>query len=430
MIKNNKKALILIILFFVFSFFSFDKAKAGKNDNVSGWAWSENIGWVSFNCSDPGTCGTVDYGVNIDLNLGNGLLSGYAWSENIGWITFNDSQLGGCPAGPCEARFSSATNELSGWARACSVFSNGCSGALNLNRGSWDGWIRFKGNNYGVALDSISREFKNWAWGGHDAGPSTAVIGWLSFNSKNCDTNGDGKSEGGTGCPAAGQPIADYKIVLSSPKPSASNLTVGGPNPIDYCPSSIHPPVRLSWTFVAANPSDNQSAYEIQISTNSGFSSTVESEHATNTGGSYVAKNLAYGSVTYYWRLKVWDDTIQQVESDWITGPSFTTIAYPYPTPNFDWLPLKIIVGKPVTFTDLTDFHVDPGAKSWIWDIDNNGTNDYSGLVITHTYNLPSPGGYTIKLETTVGGKTCSITKKTSSVFFSSPTWRETPPPR
>jgi len=45
------KAFLLITLI-VFSFLIFGKAEAGTADNVSGWAWAENIGWITFNCLD------------------------------------------------------------------------------------------------------------------------------------------------------------------------------------------------------------------------------------------------------------------------------------------------------------------------------------------------------------------------------------------
>jgi hypothetical protein len=62
------------------------KVFAGSEHSLSGYAWSDNIGWVSFNCTDFGTCGAVDYGVNVD---NSGYLSGNAWSSNIGWISFD-----------------------------------------------------------------------------------------------------------------------------------------------------------------------------------------------------------------------------------------------------------------------------------------------------------------------------------------------------
>ena len=79
-----KIRIFLLIIFVVFGFFIFGKVNAGTTDNVSGWAWSENIGWISFNNTTGG--GTTNYGVNI--NPSTGVFSGYAWSENIGWIDF------------------------------------------------------------------------------------------------------------------------------------------------------------------------------------------------------------------------------------------------------------------------------------------------------------------------------------------------------
>ena len=93
--------------------------KAADTDNIGGFAWSENIGWTSFNsvnCDinrngfiDAGICGGGDitpitnYGVNMDLITGN--LSGHAWNEHVGWISFNPSETGPCPAGNCQPRY-------------------------------------------------------------------------------------------------------------------------------------------------------------------------------------------------------------------------------------------------------------------------------------------------------------------------------------
>src|SRR3989344_9647781 len=88
----------LAILFFVVSA---QIANAGLTHNVSGFAWSDNIGWISFNSTDcdrdgNGTIsqaeadiytacpvgGTPSYGVTIDA--ATGAVTGYAWSDNIG----------------------------------------------------------------------------------------------------------------------------------------------------------------------------------------------------------------------------------------------------------------------------------------------------------------------------------------------------------
>jgi len=50
--------------------------------DLSGWAWSDTYGWISFSGSTP------DYGVTID-DAGN--WSGWAWNDIIGWISFSGS---------------------------------------------------------------------------------------------------------------------------------------------------------------------------------------------------------------------------------------------------------------------------------------------------------------------------------------------------
>lgn len=96
--------------------FSAQKSEAASSDNVSGFAWSENVGWVQFNCTSATStdCGTSTFGVKIDPVSGN--LSGYAWSEVAGWISFNASDVIGCPSGTCQPNV--ANGVFTGWARA------------------------------------------------------------------------------------------------------------------------------------------------------------------------------------------------------------------------------------------------------------------------------------------------------------------------
>jgi len=55
------------------------------------------------------------YGVTI--NTSNGIFSGWAWSSNVGWISFNQADLAGCPSGACEAKINLTTGAISGWAK-------------------------------------------------------------------------------------------------------------------------------------------------------------------------------------------------------------------------------------------------------------------------------------------------------------------------
>lgn len=61
--------------------------------SVSGWMWSENLGWISLSCTNTGSCNLVSYGV---VNDSAGNLSGFAWSENAGWISFSCENTSSC----------------------------------------------------------------------------------------------------------------------------------------------------------------------------------------------------------------------------------------------------------------------------------------------------------------------------------------------
>jgi len=119
--------------------------------NMGGWAWTENVGWISFSCQncdqdgndyiDSGACGgdnsttwARDYGADMDENTG--IITGYVWSSNIGWISFNSDDLVGCPEGTCQAIMATTTYEVSGWGKALSASSS--------ESGGWDGWIKFR----------------------------------------------------------------------------------------------------------------------------------------------------------------------------------------------------------------------------------------------------------------------------------------------
>ncbi len=187
----------------------------GASGNVAGFAWSANTGWISFNCTNTSTCGTISYGVNVDVTTGS--TTGYAWSSNVGWISFNPSDLAGCPSGTCAAKLQSvsATNQkgdkpLTGWAKAVLGGTAGTAG--------WDGWIRLDHTqNNAVSYNFKTQQFTGWAWG-------SDVIGWISFNSQNQGTSPIYAVTG----PAPTIPIDDvYALggIATSSKCDASNAS-------------------------------------------------------------------------------------------------------------------------------------------------------------------------------------------------------------
>jgi len=168
----NYLIIVLIICLIIWgSFWLYENSlktqpvQSASSDNVSGYAWSSNIGWISFNGSN--------YGVNIDAN--NGKLSGYAWSSNIGWISFNESDTGVPPSNnPCADDSCIAKATPSGNLGKSDVPIYGWARALNYGDG-WDGWVRFDHGQANEVYIDANGEFHGWAWGGD-------VIGWISFN--------------------------------------------------------------------------------------------------------------------------------------------------------------------------------------------------------------------------------------------------------
>jgi hypothetical protein len=75
--------------------------------NLTGYAWNDVIGWVSFNCDQTNyggsnQCGTSNYSVNISPS--NGDFTGYAWNDLVGWINFNSSNAGAPTSSPYKVK--------------------------------------------------------------------------------------------------------------------------------------------------------------------------------------------------------------------------------------------------------------------------------------------------------------------------------------
>jgi hypothetical protein len=176
-------AFVLVIGLFVGA----KKILADSSNNTYGYAWSSNIGWIKMNnceSNDPATCAGSGYGVTV-MPIAPGTISGYAWSSNIGWITFNDPS---CPVSGCtpgaradwDNKNGDGSVNIKGWARACSIYASGCSGALidTSASGQWDGYIALDSSSGGGAGGSwgwkigADKSVTGYAWG-------SSVIGWV-----------------------------------------------------------------------------------------------------------------------------------------------------------------------------------------------------------------------------------------------------------
>jgi hypothetical protein len=412
------------------------------------------------------------YGVSIEDNPSSstyGYLSGYAWSEHIGWISFNSADLIGCPSGACEAKVDLTSTGtvcggagwVCGWARAL------------VDGGGWDGWIKLRGtatdgSPYGVWLDtSISpHEFKNFAWG-------SDVVGWISFNCK------EGGYNEGTGQIFDICSTSNYQVKTSlflNYKPTASDLSLSS----KYC--DVNPGVgqiSFSWLYEDHEKSP-QSNYRLEIATDPVFNSKVVdyeipqivasggtgsssvlvvSDPSTYSrcigGGDYKGRCIQYGGA-YYWRISVKDGL--QWSDPPVEGPSFTTPLHAKPWVDFQWCPLKPEAlgftrfcsieeatkcetattcvdasspSRPPIPVDVTCYNSaggEVGCVSWSWILTNANpgtSSDKNPLV-----RFASMGFWDVSLKVTdAEGLFCTKTLTMSvEIEYPLPQWKEIPP--
>ncbi len=217
---------------------------------VTGYAWSDNIGWIQF---DPKTtsslCTATDCGVNYGESSGQ--FSGYAWSDNIGWVYFGPDITG-------KILFSSAPEIPKQWAKADAITPFDVKGWAIAYRavepegqtlGGWDGWMKFDKSGLLQTLNSATinladgitkGDFNGYVWGGD-------VVGWVSLNCKEggVETNGTtiknicNKNDDGT---ARVGGVTDYKVHANLTGSALSVSCYATPDPVD---------VNQQTTFIA-----------------------------------------------------------------------------------------------------------------------------------------------------------------------------------
>lgn len=381
-------------------------AYATSNDNVQGWAWSGNVGWISFNCTTDSSCGSSNYGVNVDEATGE--LSGEAWNDKVGWISFNRSETGNPPAQPYKtgnsyiARYSESTQEVAGWAK---ILSMGDNGWIKLRKFSSD-----SGPSYGVSITNAG-VFSGWAWNGNADGSG---IGWISFN---CATDGSCGS-------------SNYKVMLD-PKPEVTGIAT---TQFDYCLPLYQDArtTKLSWTFFEAT-GQSQTGYQIEIATNNGFGknsiATSSSDWVESSAEQVIVNgqdNLAYNT-TYYWHVRVRDES-NQASDNWSSTGTFTTPKNNYPNVDFSYSPSSPRALEDVAFTSnvSVDTTNTPGnTATYLWEFQQAG--ETSTTTPNPTEQFYDTSGASAQLTITdSSGYSCSKLNDAIGVTSSLPIWRET----
>lgn len=455
--------------------------------NLEGFAWSDSIGWISFSSKDcdldgngffgdvgaPAGCPAAGaaYQYGVWKSVANEL-AGYAWSDNLGWINFSWPDIkdmignmcpGGDTDGACRARFNAGDSQFYGWARACSVFANGCSGALkpSVNTGGWDGWISLNcadksglcgTSNYKVALNS--GKLSGWGWG-------SEVVGWISF----CGINGSDSNN----IPYCVSIKAGNNKPIVNPLPQAE---------IDYCSKDLPGAVNLKWQFNDLEDGYGmQTAYEVELEKykagavisvcqpgKQGFPLPGVPDHTTSLLGTQINAFcpgfISYGGFTYKWKIKVFDRDNNENEGGFVKGDDFpysSTVPNPRPTPthgypiaNFSvnpssgWLELMPITFDPFDATvlglDVTRTFGGATIVKLVWDFGDSDTYTESPVVAPYNkgnhdvqksdYNA---GVYTVDLQVTDSESyACwasqSGHEKTITILSNKPKWNEAVP--
>ncbi len=421
-------------------------SQAGAGHNVLGFAWSENIDWISFNSGNCDTdsngfvdtdatvlgCGgdnstdvAFDYGVNVDSVTGN--FSGYAWSSSIGWVRFQQSAVPEVPpdnfafsvncddpitcddiGDNCTACYNSTDHNIYGWAK---ILALGDDGWLKMN-GTWSDGVNLSNN-----------DFSDWAW--NDDNNNTG-IGWVSFN---CDNN-------------ASCGVSDYKVYLRNNPPV---ITSGGQSMVDVCLLGANPQAQFFWGYTDIDIGDFQSAYQVEIYKDAAFTLPVvggDSGKVLSASNVFtVPAGVLEYSKEYWYRLRVWDSN--NAESNILT-PNFNdlkSISHQYPTPAFSYDPsVGITQFQEITFDpSLSQAYGGFSILSYEWDFDYDvadplepsldDSTDPGDPTTVHSYAEVKTYEVNLKVtDTSMDSYSCMVSQSIDVGGADLPKWNEANP--
>lgn len=136
---------------------------------LSGWAYNDAIGWISFDSSTATS--SITYQVVVDFSTGD--FSGWAWNENIGWISFNCNNSGiGNTCGVSDYKVKTNWNTVSSSGNlTSSVFDSQALNGAAINGVIWQGAL----NNGEVKFQISSSNSLSgpWSYKGSDGTENT-----------------------------------------------------------------------------------------------------------------------------------------------------------------------------------------------------------------------------------------------------------------
>lgn len=133
---------------------------------LSGWAWNDVVGWISFCGGQSSTnCpGSVSYRVLVSGATGD--FSGYAWNDAVGWISFNCvGPPDHCNGGTTQYKVATTwtSSSTTGYLDS-STFDTGVSGGAQINSVSWQGSMPVPTDDSFVAFQFAASNSSSGPW--------------------------------------------------------------------------------------------------------------------------------------------------------------------------------------------------------------------------------------------------------------------------
>ena len=318
MLKKFFLSLFITFIFFI------QIASGAQQDKFKGFAWSDGIGWISFNCTNTNSCASVDYGVTAD-SAGN--LSGFAWSDTLGWLDFSYY------AGTANAaKINLTTGVMSGKAMFLAGLAepdDGWTGDLDLSQATpptlnyttyevdgyaWGdvsvGWVDFKTPFGVVTYDPFYFVFTaNKGLSTADRVPynGSVVLSWTTQGGVSCSASGGvGTSWTNNNPKGSGDPTTASETVANLTSDTDFSLTcsdAGGHSITRNLTIYVNPPapsvvIGADKTNIAYNTSTNLNWTALNVSscTASGdwSGSKAVGSHSQSTGNLVNASNVFY----------------------------------------------------------------------------------------------------------------------------------------
>jgi len=137
---------------------------------LTGWAWNDQIGWISFNSSDTGTCPNPSC---YSVTYANGVFSGWAWNDIIGWISFNCGDTA-CGTVDYKVRKSSSGIMANAYL-VSSTFDTGATGGVVYNTLLYQG-TKPTGTQVGFQFAASDSSSGPWIFKGYDGTDTTYYV--------------------------------------------------------------------------------------------------------------------------------------------------------------------------------------------------------------------------------------------------------------